>query len=59
MRFEMDYVENFLYGLWLGAKIMVWFLLLAIVAFPETVGTWRAQVDNAYDKARIYNVEVE
>ena len=55
----MDYVESFLYGLWLGAKIMVWFLLLAIVAFPETVGTGHAQVDNAYDKARIYNVEVE
>ena len=55
----MDYLENFLYGLWLGARIMVWFLLLVIVAFPETVGTWHAQVDNAYDKARIYNTDVE
>jgi hypothetical protein len=54
----MDYLENFLYGLWLGSKIMIWFLLLSIVAFPESVGTWHAQVDNAYDKARIYNVDV-
>ena len=55
----MDYFENFFYGLWLGARIMAWILLLAIVAFPNTVGTWQAHVNNAYDKHRIYNVEVE
>lgn len=56
---EIKLVEDFLYGLWLGARIMVWILLLTIVSFPETVGTWHAQVDNAYDKARIYNTDVE
>jgi len=55
----MDYFENFFYGVWLGARIVVWILFLVIIAFPETVGTWHAQVDNAYDKARVYNVEVE
>jgi hypothetical protein len=50
---------DFLHGMLLGAKVVIWCLLIAIIAFPETVGTWHAQVDNAYDKARIYNVEVE
>ncbi len=55
----MDYIESFFYGLRLGATVMIWFLILAIVAFPNTVGAWKAEVDNAYDKVRVYNTEVE
>ena len=48
-------MSDFAYGCKAGMIITIFILLIIAAGCPDLVGRYTAEVDNSYDKYRVYN----